>query len=67
MISINRILEHTLHSKKIVLYNVVTDTAIKDENELMNLNEVKKILSGCCESSITGQDDNWNLEVVIDL
>jgi hypothetical protein len=67
MISINRVLEHTIHSKKIVLYNVITDSIIKDENEFKNLGEVKKLLSECCESSITGKDDNWNVEVVIDI
>jgi hypothetical protein len=46
---------------------VVTDSIIKDENEFKNLSEVKKLLSECCESTVTGKDDNWNLEVVIDI
>jgi hypothetical protein len=67
MISINKVLEHTLKSKKIILYAILSDLKIESENELKKISEVKALLKDCRECSVSNQNGTWNVEVVMDV
>lgn len=67
MISINKVLEHTLQSKRVVLYDIVTDAVIESESELKDLKEIKDLLNGCCECSVSNRMGKWSVEVVVDV